>query len=157
VLDTQQFSIKFDDQAECEKKAVTSKFLRCGECEAILTGQSKILTKTEYENLKKEDSKKRLEEVASDEVKQKYLVTNKNVWICEFCCHHNEIETNFKVEVLENPCFLVEENKIRTGKSKKKKDDKEEEPGQILIFCVDLSSSMEDNVESNSKEEKNKL
>lgn len=30
VLDTQQFSIKFDDQAECEKKAVRSVYLRCG-------------------------------------------------------------------------------------------------------------------------------
>lgn len=118
VLDTQQFSIKFDDQAECEKKAVKGEFKRCGECEVILTAQSKILSQTEYENLKKEDSKKRLEKVTSDEVKQKYLETTKSVWVCEFCCHHNEIEPAFSVEKEQNPCFLVEESKKRASKKK---------------------------------------
>ena len=44
LLDTQQFSVKFDDQAECEKKSVKNEFLRCLDCSAILTTQSKILT-----------------------------------------------------------------------------------------------------------------
>jgi len=76
---------------------VSSEYLRCGECQAILTSQSKILTNSEYEALKREDSKTRLEKVASDEVKQKYLATDKSVWLCEFCCHHNEIDPAFKL------------------------------------------------------------
>lgn len=106
--------------------------------------------------MKAEDSKKRLEKVASDEVKQKYLQTNENVWVCEFCCHHNEVNRAFSIEKEQNPCFLVEESKKRAARNKKKTEE-EEESGQILIFCIDLSSSMDDAVETTGKTTKNKL
>lgn len=43
-----QFSLKFDDQKEIEKKAVEAKLVRCTNCQAILTSQSTIITWKQY-------------------------------------------------------------------------------------------------------------
>jgi hypothetical protein len=48
------------------------------------------------------------------------------------------------MEKEENPCFVVEERKKRAASKSKKKEEIEEGSGQVLIFCIDLSSSMDD-------------
>ena len=51
-VNTQQFSLKFDDQDKCEKEAVEIKLHACKNCEAYFTSQSSILSKEEYKNKK---------------------------------------------------------------------------------------------------------
>lgn len=81
--------------------------------------------------------------------------TKQSVWICEFCCTHNEIDPKFVVDKEQNPCFQVDEIKKR-GASKNKKAE-QEDGDQILIFCIDISSSMEDTVHTDKKGSKDKL
>lgn len=91
-----QFSLKFDDQKEIEKKAVKAELVRCRNCQAILTVQSKILPSKEYDSLKKEELKEGEGETVADEVNARYLTTKQEVWICEFCCSHNEILNKYR-------------------------------------------------------------
>lgn len=45
AANTDQFSLKFDDQEKCEKEAVSHEMRRCDKCEAFLTAQSLIIKK----------------------------------------------------------------------------------------------------------------
>jgi hypothetical protein len=42
-INTQQFSVKFDDQDDCEKKCIEANRIECLDCGAILTAQSSII------------------------------------------------------------------------------------------------------------------
>lgn len=56
------------------------------------------------------------------------------MWICEFCMAHNPLPDSFKPAEEDNPCFLLSEAHSKMEL---------EEAGQILIFCIDISGSME--------------
>ena len=68
--------------------------------------------------------------------RQKHLDTFENVWICEFCLHHNSIPLAYRPPNVDNPCILVEKAK----KGKGKEGDGE---NKMLIFCIDISGSMD--------------
>ena len=91
IVNNQQFSVKFDDQAKCEEQAIEAEFVFCTNCEAILTSQSKLLTHAEYKKLQ-EDPK------IPDEKKQRFvknLKATNSLWICEFCLTHNAIAKSY--------------------------------------------------------------
>lgn len=83
MINTKQFTISFEDQKKCEAEARNSPFLRCQNCEAIMTTESKITLPEDYAKLRTAP--------VSDEAEQKYLETSGPVWICEFCMAHNSI------------------------------------------------------------------
>jgi len=62
MINTKQFTVSFEDQKKCEAEARNSPFLRCQNCEAIMTTESKATTPEEYAKLRAEPSQ------ASDEV-----------------------------------------------------------------------------------------
>lgn len=137
-VSTQQFSVKFDDQPKCEQQMVEGKLITCTNCPAILTAQNKIHTVEEY-------AAKRNDPTLTDAVRQKYFDGAIRVWICEFCLSHNKIPKNFNAPAVDNPCYL-----IRKGNAQKM-DAEEDNANKLLIFCIDVSSSMETYVETKSR------
>ena len=78
----------------------------------------------------------------SDEKKQKFIANLKatnTVWICEFCLTHNAIPKSYNPPAEENPCFLIQ--KIKPNK--KNKTEESDDSNKILIFCIDISGSMD--------------
>ena len=104
IVNTQQFSLKFDDQKKCEEGAVEQPLIACKGCQAYYTIQSEVTLKTEYTAQKKDKN-------LSDIDRQKYLNNHDNVWICEFCLHHNNIPSNYLPPKADNPCILLEKPK----------------------------------------------
>lgn len=80
----------------------------------------------------------------TDSEKQKYLDKHENVWICEFCRNHNSIPSSYKVPKIENPCLILADAK-KEGKDGSIADNK------MLIFCIDISSSMDYRVDMKSR------
>lgn len=74
-MNTQQFSLNFEDQDKCEKEAVEAALHTCKNCGAYFTIQASTLSKDQYK-VKKEDKN------LSDIERQKYLDKYDKVWIC---------------------------------------------------------------------------
>ena len=100
-MNTQQFSLKFDDQDKCEKEAVETPLHLCKTCGAYYTIQSSILSKDEYKKMREDKS-------LSDIQRQKYLENHEKVWICEFCLAHNNIPEAYEPPKSENPCIIIQ-------------------------------------------------
>ena len=101
---TDQFSLRFDDQEKCEKEATDHEMHRCENCESFLTSQSQITKKAEYSEMKKSPD-------LPAEKKKEFLRRFDNVWICEFCLHHNNIPTEYSPPPQENPCLILKGGK----------------------------------------------
>lgn len=129
------FAIKFDDQKQCEDNSIEAPFIRCFSCHAILNSQSELLDKTNYLRVFQKNQSE-----LNDAQNQQILVLAENdrVWLCEFCDFHNKIPSIFQVPAHENPCYLI-------GKSIKDKEN-DELDGNTVIFCIDLSGSMDQTV-----------
>lgn len=109
----------------------------CKTCEAYYTSQSSILTKDQYK-AKKEDKS------LSDIERQKFLDNYEKVWICEFCLTHNSIPLAYSPPTRENPCLILQKVEKTNLKS-------EEGNEKILIFCVDISGSMDQSFEGKTR------
>ena len=103
-MNTNQFSLRFDDQEKCEKEATDHEMHRCENCESFLTSQSQITKKAEYSEMKKSPD-------LPAEKKKEFLRRFDNVWICEFCLHHNNIPTDYSPPPQENPCLILKGGK----------------------------------------------
>ena len=103
-MNTNQFSLRFDDQEKCEKEATDHEMHRCENCESFLTSQSQITKKAEYSEMKKSPD-------LPAEKKKEFLRRFDNVWICEFCLHHNNIPTEYSPPPQENPCLILKGGK----------------------------------------------
>lgn len=69
------------------------------------------------------------------------MTTKARVWICEFCCQHNELPNKVTPPKEQNPCIVLE--KPKKGKKGNKEEQAEE---QLLIFVIDVSPSMGNSV-----------
>ena len=128
------FAIKFDDQKSCENQATETLITRCTSCNAILNSQSNLLEKKAYMEYF-EKNKTEINDAQSQQIT--VLAQNEQVWVCEFCEHHNKLKKSIQLPKQENPCYLVQ--KYEEGKS-------EEVEGTSVIFCIDLSGSMDQTV-----------
>ena len=132
------FAIKFDDQKDCEARAVnikTSPLIRCESCKALLNSQSELLGKKTY----LERVNKGQQQINDAQTQQILILDAKDlVWICEFSDHHNKLHQDAKAPQIEDPCYLLE--------SMEEEKHEEEVGGTSVIFCIDLSGSMDQTV-----------
>ncbi len=119
---------------------MTAQIISCTSCEGIFTSQSKSYSKPEYKKLQEDPT-------VPDEKKQKFLKNFDSVWICEFCLAHNAIPKSYKPPQAENPCFLIEKANKKQNKNDKNVDN--DDLNKVLIFCIDISGSMETKVHKN--------
>ena len=80
----------------------------------------------------------------SDAEQQKFLSDFEKVWICEFCLCHNSIPKNYEPPKEENPCIVLK-------KADKMMEAEINNDEKVLIFCIDVSGSMDFQVEGKSR------
>ena len=81
----------------------------------------------------------------SDAEQQKFLSDFEKVWVCEFCLHHNSIPENYRPPKEENPCTILKKADKKSMEAQIKNEEK------VLIFCIDVSGSMDFQVEGKSR------
>lgn len=79
--------MKFDNQKECEAKAIPFAVVECPKCGAYLNSHSVIIEK---------EARKSRERNMSDEEKQIYKAHLGKEWECEFCMSINALPDNFE-------------------------------------------------------------
>lgn len=126
-INTQQFSVKFDNQKECEAKAIPFIVVECPKCGAYLNSHSVIIEK---------ESRKSRERNMSDEEKQIYKAHLGKEWECEFCMSINSLPDNFENLPEENQCYQLE----RAGENLMNEEPEKE---SLLLYCIDISGSMD--------------
>ena len=78
-----------------------------------------------------------------DAQRQEMKVEGKRQWLCEFCETTNLVPDDYVLPKEENPCYLREE-----GKMEEKKAGYGE---KTIIYCVDISGSMDCGVAGKSR------
>lgn len=92
----QQFSVKFDNQPDCEKKAIKGKLFECNNCKAYLSSSSELQKIEAGEPRAKRRASRDKSEV-SDAKKQELKSQTKSLWECEFCDAKNEVPGDIEV------------------------------------------------------------
>lgn len=75
---------------------------------------------------------------------QKQFLNSAEGWECEFCLTANPLPPNFGLLPEPNPCYLLEKPKEKLASSQ---EDKE----SLLLYCIDISGSMDMEFEKKSR------
>ena len=141
----QQFSLKFDDQPACQKRAIKALTFECTSCRAILSHFSE-LQKIGAEQVPAGRSSRHRGGL-SDAKKQELKATGANLWICEFCDAKNHVPSNIDIPKDENPCYYLG----RQSKSKEKKGADRDKKEKMILYCIDISGSMDTQFQGKSR------
>ena len=71
----------------------------------------------------------------SDAQKQALKAKGTSLWVCEFCDTKNDVPPNIDIPKEDSPCYFLD--------SGTKKDRKEERGQKTILYCIDISGSMD--------------
>lgn len=86
------------------------------------------------------------------------------IWLCEFCLTQNPIDKKVQIPTQDNMCYILDEEKGKGEEEKVSENQKEKlDAGQSkngegvnIIFCIDISGSMNCSVERKEPDQNTK-
>ncbi len=110
-INTEQFSVKFEDQPECERRSVEYRVVECKGCSAFLSSHSQIIEGEMKVERRRSAQKKEMDDAMKQEVK----AGHDRKWNCEYCYTSNDVPDDYVLPDTENPCYLIEKAPVREG------------------------------------------
>mmetsp|Transcript_20733 Transcript_20733/g.18143 ORF Transcript_20733/g.18143 Transcript_20733/m.18143 type:complete len:342 (+) Transcript_20733:47-1072(+) len=137
-VDTNVFSLKFNDLDKREKNFVESQPIFCSNCTSAFNSASKFYSEDEYaalsQNVKESPHQNGFSKKTVSEVKK-----HQKIWICEFCGNHNAIDLEASQIPAQNDAFYM----LETAKKNTSTINPEFQKNESIIFCIDNSGSMD--------------
>jgi hypothetical protein len=145
--DLNMFEIDFGSAKQAEEEHLSEvEPILCGSCQVMLNNYSRVLTPAEYD-LALKDGRfpgKDLDMDVPIRGKALLLKPGEAAWVCEYCFNHNVVPFAYKeIKPTEKDVVLVVQAEVKKAVQ------------QTLVFCIDLSGSM--NVTSEFKGDAKKL